>query len=738
MFPGVATDTPTSWQHLQANPHTTRNIPLPPWEEDYQVYRRKIMLWNKVTTLNHQQRGPAVLLTLGGKALQCALLVDDADLNELNGIDKLFEQLDKEFLPDDNTTRYTEIVSFCKIQRQDESIFDFINRYDKKRVKCQSRLSTVLPTELSATLLIESARVSFQERAMIMATAQGKFDYTQIQTAMKQLFPAPQLNKKAFVAQDTPLDPDGSESEIEYQEAYIQFKKAQGRLQKRLKSGNNNNNNKNSTNPTGKKWNPSDKITGVPIRCYLCGSQFHLLPECPKRATLAPNQKQEDKPRNEANITTPEHDDEQQEIFHADAFYPIEREDTYIPKPPTKRPPALRWDIVGYHTHSKPTPAAPDTPAYVHKRYPVKPQPHAPPLVQIPRPPILTNNPSTSSWYQDQHEQGHVIYLQDDQYAFYQIDAINKQSQAIVDLGATATLISKSWYNQHQVWQEQNGLLDPPFVDTSALFIFGNGEKTPPLKTGTIFVGLAGKVGTIKTYLTDQNVPPLFSKKTLKSLKCVIDTEKDTIFSKALQRSIPVETNKAGHYIINLNDLQQVKHEPAFYNEQLDFLDTIKIQETEPAIEFLANNSTNVYGFTGITLTQIRETTGDQALKQLILKIHKNYGHASPSQIKKLFLEVDKLPPNFFNLLGPTVKECQICQKYDDAPAQPIIGSVQSNIFNEIIQLDLFFIDQFIYLIITDTASRYTSALRIPNKNTETVWQYFFSYGLRRSEFQKS
>ena len=63
-------------------------------------YKKEIKIWQALTTLNPEQQGPCLYLSLKGKAREAALEVDLEAIERKDGIRLILERLDALFLED--------------------------------------------------------------------------------------------------------------------------------------------------------------------------------------------------------------------------------------------------------------------------------------------------------------------------------------------------------------------------------------------------------------------------------------------------------------------------------------------------------------------------------------------------------------------------------------------------------------------------------------------------------------
>ena len=88
---------------------TVTSFKAPPLLTDESVYenwKREIEMWQAFTNLVPKKQGPAIFLTLQGKAREAALEIKIKDLTDDQGVKKLIEKLDSLYLEDINKSAY--------------------------------------------------------------------------------------------------------------------------------------------------------------------------------------------------------------------------------------------------------------------------------------------------------------------------------------------------------------------------------------------------------------------------------------------------------------------------------------------------------------------------------------------------------------------------------------------------------------------------------------------------------
>ena len=68
--------------------------------EDYEKWRKKLVMWGLLTSLTTKEKGPAVYEALEGRAESAVFLMDIDLINSENGLNLILERLDTLFMPD--------------------------------------------------------------------------------------------------------------------------------------------------------------------------------------------------------------------------------------------------------------------------------------------------------------------------------------------------------------------------------------------------------------------------------------------------------------------------------------------------------------------------------------------------------------------------------------------------------------------------------------------------------------
>ena len=66
-------------------------------------------------------------------------------------------------------------------------------------------------------------------------------------------------------------------------------------------------------------------------------------------------------------------------------------------------------------------------------------------------------------------------------------------------------------------------------------------------------------------------------------------------------------------------------------------------------------------------------------------------------------------------------ESCEVCIKHKRPPPRPVVSVQMAEKFNEVISMDLKQVQQHLFLVIVDLATRYCVASVIANKSAKTV-----------------
>ena len=122
----------------------------------------------------------------------------------------------------------------------------------------------------------------------------------------------------------------------------------------------------------------------------------------------------------------------------------------------------------------------------------------------------------------------------------------------VLDSGCGRSIIGLKTFDQFSaMWQKLQVPIPDPFPEVNH-FRYGNGEHEVATQSVRIPVYIAGRKGTIKAALVKGTAPLLISRPALRTIQAKVDFESDTLIAFADKTVIPLKTNEAGQYILNV------------------------------------------------------------------------------------------------------------------------------------------------------------------------------------------
>ena len=137
---------------------------------NYADWKYDINVWQRFTDLEKAKQGPALYLSLEGKALECARGIDIDELGADDGFGKLVTALDALFLKDADTRAFLEFKEFYEYRRNPSSdVTDFVAHFEYLYNKVLKHNMT-LPEGVKAFFLLKAANVSTDHEKLARAT----------------------------------------------------------------------------------------------------------------------------------------------------------------------------------------------------------------------------------------------------------------------------------------------------------------------------------------------------------------------------------------------------------------------------------------------------------------------------------------------------------------------------------------------------------------------------------------
>ena len=259
--------------------------------QDYAKWIKKLKIWRKLTSLEANKQGPAVLFALFEEAQDAVLELDESKIAHASGVENIIECLDKLYLQDKTQTAFDALEAFEGYKRPTElSISEYCNEFEKRWNKAKS-YGTTMSDDVLAYRLLKSANLPESQQQLAKATI-GELKYDNMKTQLKKIhgcksnsLEIKEENIEPLVVEDESYDETliqtnftrGYGSGTRSRGSYRPYSADRGRGYPRYSRGN-----YNVQGARKKGKNPLDQY-GNMTTCLECGSRNHWLNDCPDR-----------------------------------------------------------------------------------------------------------------------------------------------------------------------------------------------------------------------------------------------------------------------------------------------------------------------------------------------------------------------------------------------------------------------------------------------------------------------
>ena len=170
-----------------ASGRNSKNPPLLNSNTSFENWEKLLKLWTLTTDVPKKNQGPAIVLSLEGKALECVLELDVNDINSENGVDRILEKLGTIYKKDSVDTAYEAFENFIYFKREASmTITKYITEFESRHHKAKSHGFT-LDSSTLAFFLLNQAGLSDDHKRLVRATI-SKLDFDEVKTKLKKVF----------------------------------------------------------------------------------------------------------------------------------------------------------------------------------------------------------------------------------------------------------------------------------------------------------------------------------------------------------------------------------------------------------------------------------------------------------------------------------------------------------------------------------------------------------------------
>ena len=246
---------------------TEISIPTLTGSTNYELWKLQTQAWTVVTELSKEKQAVAVALNLpeddGRKIKEKVFGELELDvLNSENGMNVLFESLDRYFLEDELMNSWNKFENFEKFERKHgQNIREYAADFDLKFRKLE-KINIKLPSEILAFKLLRNANLSKQEKMLVLTGVNFAEKGNMYQQTKHSLikFMGDLTEEKARIGPNVRLEPGWKKL------VSCSYKKGS------VKQG--------SNGVMKKKLNPLG-LNGQILLCKSCGSYRHFVADCP-------------------------------------------------------------------------------------------------------------------------------------------------------------------------------------------------------------------------------------------------------------------------------------------------------------------------------------------------------------------------------------------------------------------------------------------------------------------------
>ena len=262
-----------------------------PEVEDYERWKNDLEIWETFTDLSKSKQGPAVYLSLTGKAREAVRDIKAAQLNIEDGLQVIIQKLDAVFLKDSASRSFLTFQNFYQYRRGSGDDFEtFIVKFEQLYHQV-TEFKMVLPEGVQAFFLLVASNLSSEMEKLVRVTV-TELTYENMRGQIKKIFGS------NCGGDDSTLSlPVKDECLFGYSRGGYGYRGGRGRFNRWKQNGKKGSDaNRSGTNPVG--------ADGEIMKCHLCESANHLMWKCPHRGAFSEKMTEgEKKPVQDVHIT---------------------------------------------------------------------------------------------------------------------------------------------------------------------------------------------------------------------------------------------------------------------------------------------------------------------------------------------------------------------------------------------------------------------------------------------------
>ena len=262
---------------------------------------------------------------------------------------------------------------------------------------------------------------------------------------------------------------------------------------------------------------------------------------------------------------------------------------------------------------------------------------------------------------------------------------------AILDSGASSTVSGKNWMDIYLGTLPKEKLQRVQYFDSNNSFKFGAGDIHKSLYKVKVPATIGQKEIFVESDVVDLNIPMLFSKSSMKKANTEINFTDDTV--KMLGQVQKISLTSSGHYAVSLNP---------------------KTQILDDVCEKRASITLNV-----------QHNPEDK--RKTAFKLHSQFSHPQPNKLIDLINRAGLgNDTELLKYVKDISRSCKVCKEYQRPGSLPVVGLPMATEFNEVVAMDIKFLNGKMILHLIDHLTRFSAAAILSSKKPNEIVDKIF------------
>ena len=273
---------------------------------DFEHWREDVKVWRAITTTRKSAQGGLLYLAIKGKAKQHVHNMDKSITATAEGFDAILKILDEVYMPEIFEKKYRNFYSlFASDRKTDEPLQSFVGDWHAKLQAYQS-VAGEISSETAAMMLLVAAKLSAEERQSVKLHVGKEITYGKVREIIK-IMGTDKIKHEVDTLYSEPnySEEPEEENKISSHETLISRDNNRYRGEnprgRQLFRGNKNRQNRGRNNTRYERNSRNDDFrgirdrsienyskNGITMKCYCCGSKYHLIGKCPDISAWKP------------------------------------------------------------------------------------------------------------------------------------------------------------------------------------------------------------------------------------------------------------------------------------------------------------------------------------------------------------------------------------------------------------------------------------------------------------------